>query len=48
MKRALDEMVVTGVDTNIGFQKEILNNESFLMNKIDTSFIDREIFRKKS
>lgn len=46
MKRALDEMVVTGVNTNIEFQKEILNNESFLANKIDTSFIEREIFIK--
>jgi len=42
MKRALDEMVVTGVNTNIDFQKKILCNESFLENRIDTSFIERE------
>ncbi len=48
MKRALDEMVVTGVKTNIEFQKEILNNERFLANRIYTSFIEREIFNKES
>ncbi len=47
MKRALDEIVVTGVKTNIDFQKQILDNESFLINNIDTSFIEREIFNNK-
>jgi acetyl-CoA carboxylase biotin carboxylase subunit len=40
MKRALDEMVITGINTNIDFQKQILNNENFLANKIDTLFIE--------
>ncbi len=48
MNRALDEIVVAGISTNIDFQKEILNNESFLINDIDTSFIEREIFSRKS
>jgi len=48
MNRALDEIVITGIETNIGFQKDILNNQSFLINKIDTSFIEREIFTTKS
>ncbi|MDI9476048.1 MAG: acetyl-CoA carboxylase biotin carboxylase subunit [Natronincolaceae bacterium] len=43
MKRALDEMVITGIDTNIDFQKQILNNKNFLANKIDTLFIERII-----
>ncbi|HZX21446.1 MAG TPA: acetyl-CoA carboxylase biotin carboxylase subunit [Clostridia bacterium] len=43
MKRALDEMVITGINTNIDFQKQILNNENFLANKIDTLFIERII-----
>lgn len=43
MKRALNEMVITGVSTNIEFQKEIINNSNFIINKIDTSFIDKEI-----
>lgn len=46
MKRALDEMVIIGIKTNIDFQKQILNNEEFLKNNIDTSFIEKEIFGK--
>lgn len=45
MKRALDETVVTGILTNIDFQKTILDNEKFLMNRIDTSFIEKEILK---
>ncbi len=45
MKRALDEMIVIGIKTNIDFQKEILCNDNFLKNNIDTSFIDKEIFK---
>ncbi len=44
MKRALDEMTITGIKTNIDFQTQILNNEKFLTNQVDTSFIEREIF----
>lgn len=44
MKRALDEMIIIGLKTNIDFQKQILCNENFLQNKIDTSFIEKEIF----
>ena len=39
MNRALDEMIIIGIDTNIEFQKRILNDEKFLKNNIDTSFI---------
>lgn len=46
MKRALDELVITGISTNIEFQRVILNNELFVENKIDTSFIEREILEK--
>jgi len=45
MKRALNEMIITGIDTNIEFQKQILNNENFLNNKIDTTFIEKQIKR---
>lgn len=47
MNRALDEIVIAGINTNVDFQKEILKNQSFLMNHIDTSFIEREVFSKK-
>ncbi|HZJ98476.1 MAG TPA: acetyl-CoA carboxylase biotin carboxylase subunit [Tissierellaceae bacterium] len=46
MKRALDEMIILGINTNIDFQKQILCNENFIKNKIDTSFIEKEIFCK--
>ncbi len=35
MKRALDELVITGIKTNIDFQKQILGSEDFSTNKID-------------
>ena len=33
MKRALDELVITGIKTNIDFQKQILDSENFLANR---------------
>jgi acetyl-CoA carboxylase, biotin carboxylase subunit len=45
MIRALDEFKIIGIDTNIDFQMEILNNEKFIENKIDTSFIEKEILK---
>ncbi|NLY86328.1 MAG: acetyl-CoA carboxylase biotin carboxylase subunit, partial [Tissierellia bacterium] len=44
MKRALDELVIIGIKTNVDFQKEILNNEKFIQNKVDTSFIEKVLF----
>ena len=37
MKRALDELVITGIKTNIDFQKRILGSEGFSANKIGIS-----------
>lgn len=48
MRRALDEMIILGIDTNIEFQKEILNNQEFINNNIDTSFIERVIINKSN
>lgn len=45
MRRALQEFVIEGIDTNIEFQEAILNNELFLSGKFDTSFIGREIIK---
>lgn len=42
MKSALREFVIEGIDTNIEFLDEILNNESFIKNIYDTSFIKKE------
>lgn len=45
MYRALDEFLITGIDTNIEFQMEILQNDKFIKNEIDTSFIEKEILK---
>ena len=46
MKRALEEFVIHGIDTNIEFHETILNNKLYLEGKFDTSFIGREIRRQ--
>ena len=43
MKRALEECVIDGVDTNIDFLYKILENEKFVNGDFDTSFIEKEI-----
>ena len=40
MKRALEECVIEGIDTNIDFLFKILSNEHFVNNDYDTSFIE--------
>ena len=42
MKVALDECVIDGVDTNIDFLYQILENENFVLGNFDTSFIQKE------
>lgn len=42
MKVALEECVIDGVDTNIDFLYQILENESFVNGDFDTSFIKKE------
>ena len=42
MKSALAEFVIEGIDTNIDFLLKILNNENFITNNYDTSFIQKE------
>lgn len=41
MKRALGEFVIEGINTNIDFQIELLNNEMYRKGKFDTSFISK-------
>lgn len=43
MRSALREFIIEGIDTNIEFLDEILNNESFIANKYDTSFIKKNL-----
>lgn len=46
MKRALDEMVIEGIDTNIDFLYQILENSKFVEGDFDTSFLKKELFSK--
>ena len=47
MKRALEETVIEGIDTNLDFLFQIIKNPNFLRGKFDTSFIEKEIFKKE-
>ena len=42
MKSAVAELVVHGIQTNADFILKILDNEKFINNKYDTSFIGKE------
>ena len=42
MKSAIAELVIEGIDTNRDFLYQILENENFVKNKYDTSFIKKE------
>lgn len=41
MKRALEECIIDGIDTNIDFLYRILENEDFISGNFDTSFINK-------
>ena len=47
MKRALEETVIEGVDTNIDFLFHIIKNPNFIRGNFDTSFIEKEILKKE-
>lgn len=42
MKRALEEIVIEGVDTNIDFLFSIIKNPDFIRGNFDTSFIEKK------
>ena len=42
MKRALEELVIDGVDTNRDFLFDIITNPDFIRGKFDTSFIENK------
>ena len=39
MRSALGELIIEGIDTNLDFQYEILNNEAYQNGEVDTDFI---------
>ena len=46
MKSAISEFVVDGITTNIDFLYKILENENFINNNYDTSFINKVMLKK--
>ena len=45
MKRALEELVIDGIDTNSDFLFDIIKNPNFIRGNFDTSFIAKEILK---
>ena len=43
MKRALSEVSIEGVDTNIYFEYQLLNEQAFVEGKFDTGFIEESL-----
>lgn len=47
MKRALEELVIDGVETNRDFLFEIIKNPDFIRGNFDTSFIEKMLDKKE-
>lgn len=45
MKRALEELVIDGIDTNRDFLFTIIKNPNFIRGNFDTSFLEKEIIK---
>ena len=45
MKRALEELVIDGIDTNVDFLLKVITNLNFIRGNYDTSFIGKEILK---
>ncbi|PJI08515.1 MULTISPECIES: acetyl-CoA carboxylase biotin carboxylase subunit [Clostridium] len=43
MERALGEFIIDGVNTNIDFQYDLVNNKKFISGDYNTSFIEKEL-----
>lgn len=43
MRRALEELVIDGIDTNVDFQLGLLNEEEFLKGTYNTGFINKRL-----
>ena len=46
MKRALEELVIEGVQTNQDFLHDIIRNADFIRGNFDTSFIEEKVLKK--
>ena len=45
MKRAFEELVIDGIETNRDFLFDIIKNPNFIRGKFDTSFIEKEMLK---
>ena len=43
MKRALNEIIIDGINTNIDLHKWILNHQKFLSGNYSTSWLEKNI-----
>ena len=43
MRRALEELVIEGVDTNRDFLIDIIKNPDFIRGNFDTSFVEKQL-----
>lgn len=43
MKRALEELVIEGIDTNRDFVFQIIKNPNFIRGNFDTSFVEKQM-----
>jgi acetyl-CoA carboxylase biotin carboxylase subunit len=48
MLRALDEFIIEGVDTTIGFYRRVLTTKEFQSGQFDTTFVDRFLAAEKA
>lgn len=46
MKRALEELVIEGIETNTDFLLKIITNHDFIRGNYDTSFVETRNFKK--
>ena len=45
MSRALDELIIEGITTNIDFQRELINSSEFIDNTHNTKFIETNFIK---
>ncbi len=46
MKRALEELVIEGIETNADFLLKIITDHDFIRGNYDTSFVEERFLRK--
>ena len=47
MKSALGEMIIQGVDTNVDYQFEIMNDPDYQKGVFDIGFLERDVYKRQ-